>query len=90
MTLYILIVLTIIALSGLCVVFFLFAIWRAILGKTGIDLRLSTSVDIQTKKIEALNKSMGAYDTTTHNLMTEAKEIRRHLKNLVDKNGKNA
>lgn len=83
---YIGIILTILTLGVIAVAFFLFAIWRAIIGKSSVDLKLATSVDIQTKRIEALNKSMNGYDTTNQNLMNEAREIKRHLKDIISSN----
>lgn len=79
------IVLSIIAIGILGAAFFMFAIWRAILGKSSVDLRLTTSIDIQTKRMEAVNKSMGAYSISTQNLTTEIKEAKRYLKELIPK-----
>ena len=43
------------------IAFFLFAIWRAILGKSSVDMKLATSVTLQTKKMGDLTKALGDY-----------------------------
>lgn len=83
---YIAIILTVMTIAILIVAFFLFAIWRAILGKSSVDLKLSTSVDIQTKRIETLNKNFNTYDGSINGLVHEAKEISKHLKDIISKN----
>ena len=82
---YIGIILTIIAIAVLLVAFFLFAIWRAILGKSSVDLKLATSVDIQTKRIENLSKNFNSYDANLKNLTHEAKEMSKYLKDIIAK-----
>ena len=82
---YIGIILTIIAIAVLLVAFFLFAIWRAILGKSSVDLKLATSVDIQTKRIENFSKNFNSYDANLKNLTHEAKEMSKYLKDIIAK-----
>lgn len=81
---YIGIILTVIALGILLIAFFVFATWRALLGKSSVDLKLATSVDIQTKKLEGFNKSMDKYNATNSSMGTELKDIKRYLKDIVN------
>jgi len=76
--------LIIVAISNMLVAFFLFAIWRAIFGKSSVDLKLATSVTAQSKKMEILTKSLGEYSTTQDALkdvMKDAVSLIRQLRN---------
>lgn len=76
--------LIIVALSNLLVAFFLFALWRAVIGKSSVDLKLSTSVSIQGKKMDALSKNLGDYNTTQEALHSTLKEGFTMVKNLIN------
>lgn len=82
---YIAIILTVLTIGVLAVAFFLMAIWRAILGKSSVDLKLATTIDIETKKIEALHKSMGTYTNEQGSLRNDLREIGKSLKELITK-----
>lgn len=82
---YISVILTILTIGVLAVAFFLMAIWRAILGKSSVDLKLATTIDIETKRIEALHKSMGSYSNEQNSLRNDLREIGKSLKELITK-----
>ena len=86
---YYYILLTFITLELFLIAFFLFAMWRALLGKSSIDLRLSVSIDMNTKKLEALNKNFIGYSSTIDNLRHEMKEASRLLKDIKNRHEKN-
>lgn len=69
--------------SGL-IAFFMFAIWRAILGKSSVDLQLSTNIRYLMDKIEALNKGMTNYSTIQGNVGKELKDLGKTIETLVD------
>lgn len=81
-------IIIVLSIGVLLICFFLFAIWRAILGKSSVDLRLSTSMEIHAKKIEALNKNFTQYSGVQDNLRKEMQEATRILKDLKNNAGK--
>ena len=74
--------LIIVALSNLLVAFFLFAIWRAIFGKSSVDLKLATSITSQTKKMETLTKGLGEYGNTQDALKDVMKDMVSLIRNM--------
>ena len=82
---YISIILTLIALALLGIAFFIMAIWRAILGKSSIDGKLTTSISLFTKKIESASGNINKHSNSTDNLKTEIKEVKNLLKTLTTK-----
>lgn len=88
MNTFFIIISILILLSILAVAFFLFAIWRAILGKSSVDLKLATTIDIESKKIEALHKSMGSFSNTQDHLRDEVRDLTRVAKELLNESKK--
>ena len=46
------------------IAFFLFAIWRAILGRTGVEVKLATFMQDNNKKLDKLNQSLNSFETS--------------------------
>ena len=65
------------------VAFFLFAIWRAIIGKSTIDLRVATSVDVNTKKLTTLGKELTTFEQSIGNLKNDVKDLGRNISTLT-------
>lgn len=80
---YLLLIIGVLALLG--IVFFLFAIWRATIGKSGVELKLANSVNMHSKKIDSLNKGFDKYATTQASLKDETREVKRLLKELLNR-----
>ena len=76
---YIAVILTIATLFLGGVVFFLFAIWRAILGKSSVDLKLATSFDINSKKVEVLTKNLTNFESTISGIKGEIKGLSKNF-----------
>lgn len=81
-----LIVIAIVALvlNTLVVGFFLFAIWRAIMGKSSVDIKLATSVVQNGKKLDALTKSMSEHTASQNTLRGTIKDAITLIKNTLN------
>lgn len=79
---YIAIILTIATFLLGGVVFFLFAIWRAILGKSSVDLKLATSFDINSKKVEVLTKNLTNFESTISGIKGEIKGLSKNFESF--------
>jgi len=83
--LYVFIFLGVVALF--IIAFFLFAIWRAIIGKSGVELKLANSINLHTKKIDTLDKSFDKYASVQSSLKDETREAKRYLKDIITNRG---
>lgn len=73
------IALTFIAIGVFLVAFFLFAIWRAMLGRTAITFKLSMDVSANSKKMDLLTKALGTNVNSSRDLSTELRDLKREL-----------
>tara|TARA_Y100000034_G_scaffold29728_1_gene36180 strand:+ start:53940 stop:54212 length:273 start_codon:yes stop_codon:yes gene_type:complete len=73
--------LCLIALALLTIAFFLFAMWRAIIGKSSVDLHLNTSLDRLHKDTRKQVTSQTTLVTILDSLKTEFKEFNQFIKN---------
>lgn len=62
------------------IAFFLFAIWRAIMGKSTVDLKLIVSLDMFKKKAEKISADFSTGSTAIDGLKHEVRELHRFLK----------
>lgn len=83
MNVFIIIISIIITLLLGGVVFFMFAIWRAILGKSTVDLKLATSIDMNSKRLEQMNKNLTQHNLSTGSLSGDLRDNTKALTNLI-------
>lgn len=79
MTVFIIISVILALLLNAGILFFLMAIWRAILGKSSIDTKLGVAMNVLTT---AVDKSIGATNKNTSEQGEMAKQIRELNRNL--------
>lgn len=89
MSIAIIIVLILCFLALLCIAFFLFAIWRALLGKSTVDLKLNTTITAFNKKADKMSSDIADNSVASNKLATELRELTRFLKSdRTEENGK--
>jgi hypothetical protein len=75
-------------LVNLMIGLMLFAIWRAVLGKSSVDFQLSTTMTMVGKKMETLSGSMDRHASGNADISKELREVGRNIQQLFDKDKK--
>ncbi len=75
--------LLIIAIGILLIAFFMMALWRAVMGKSSVDLKLATTIDKNTKRVEALHKDFGTYGTSQDGLQKEVHDAKGAIERFI-------
>ena len=68
----------------LFIALFLFAIWRGILGKSSVDLQLSTTMKMVGTKMETLSGNLDRNVNQNHDIGKQLKEVARNIKETYD------
>lgn len=68
------------AFALILIAFFLFAIWRAILGRTGVEVKLATFLQDNNKKLEKTTQAIASFETTCKGNTTAITDVSRSLK----------
>ncbi len=68
----------------LFIALFLFAIWRGILGKSSVDLQLSTTMKMVGTKMETLSGNLDRNVNQNHDIGKQLKEVARNIKESYD------
>lgn len=81
---WLLLILGIFILAAICAcAFFLAAIWRSILGKSSIELKLNTTLALLAKKMESLDNGLAHSSDANTKLVTELREVKRAFEALT-------
>jgi len=65
--------------------FFMFCIWRAIIGKSSVDLRLNTTLGMHAKKLDNLGSKMDSNTIEQGKLATQMKLLARSVSDALKK-----
>lgn len=79
MNAFIIIMAILFLLVFICIGFFLMCIWRAILGKTGTELKLATALTSTGKKMDTLGGNIDRNSRSFEGLEKQMKEVVRTL-----------
>jgi len=80
------IIMTVLLFIGLvATIIILFAIWRAILGKSSVDFKLAVTMQSANKKMDSLAGSLDSNTTGSSELAKQLKEVARGIKSMTDK-----
>lgn len=71
------ILLLLIALGVWAMAFFIFCLWRSVMGKSSVDLKLAVATDLNTKKQQEVVNGLSHHSTVTDSLKKEISELIR-------------